>query len=68
MRYNIPEKNIVKSRDKIILNIQGGKQPQTPRPQPQLQTSQEIYTNGIKISSMSDSGAKFHKPELIFDA
>ena len=38
-----------------------------PTPQPQLQTSQEIYTNGIKISSMSDSGAKFHEPELIFN-
>ena len=37
-----------------------------PPPQPQLQTSQEIYTYSINITSMSDSGAKFHEPELIF--
>ena len=35
-----------------------------PPPQPQRQTSQEIYTYSIKISSMSDSCAKFHEPDL----
>ena len=39
-----------------------------PPPQPQLQPSQEIYTQSIKISSMSDSGAQFHEPESIFNA
>ena len=38
-----------------------------PLPQPQLQTSQQIYTYSIKISSMWDSGAEFHEPELIFN-
>ena len=32
-----------------------------PPPQPQLQASQEIYTERIKISSMSGSGVKFHE-------
>ena len=36
-----------------------------PPPQPQLQTSQEIYAYSIKISSMSDSGAKFHEPSFL---
>ena len=39
-----------------------------PPPQPQLQTSQEIYTYSIKILSMSDSGAKFHEDEVVFHA
>ena len=38
-----------------------------PPPKPQIQTSQEIHIYSIKISSMSDSRAKFHEPELIFN-
>ena len=37
-------------------------------PQPQLQTSQEIYAYSIKILLMLDSVAKFQEPELIFNA
>ena len=50
-----------------LIIVQGGKRPQTPPPQRQLQASQEIYTCSIKISSMSDSGAKFHEPGLKFN-
>ena len=38
-----------------------------PPPQPQLQTSRKINKYSIKISSMSDSCAKFHESELIFN-
>ena len=43
--------------------LQGGKGPYPPLPQPQLQTSQEIFTFSIKISLMSDSCAEFRQPE-----
>ena len=39
----------------------------TPPPQPQLQTSQENYTYSFKISSILDSCAGYHEPELIFE-
>ena len=39
-----------------------------PPPQPQLQQPQKIYTDNIKIWSMSDSVAKFQEPESLFDA
>ena len=45
-----------------------GKDLSPPPQQPQLQPPQKIYTYSIKISSLSDPGAKFHEPEFIFNA
>ena len=52
---------------KINIHYTGWETTLYPPPQPQLQTSQGIYTYSIKISSMSDSCAKFHEHELIFN-